>query len=101
MPAILIIGDSTVEGSNNNHINTLLKANFVPYGQNYPDQKATGRSKRLHPSFLDPNSSDAAVITGVNFASAGAGNEYQTNTLLNAIPVPKQIDKFRACIDKS
>ncbi|KAG6765513.1 hypothetical protein POTOM_029558 [Populus tomentosa] len=110
-PAILIFGDSTVDTGNNNYINTLLKANFSPYGQNYPGQKATGRFsdgelvpdmlasalkiKEAVPPFLDPNLSDAEVITGVSFASAGAGYDYQTNTLLNAIPVPKQIDMFR------
>lgn len=110
-PAILIFGDSTVDTGNNNYINTLLKANFFPYGQNYPGQKATGRFsdgelipdmlasalkiKEAVPPFLDPNLSDAEVITGVSFASAGAGYDYQTNTLLNVIPVPKQIDMFR------
>ena len=59
------------------------------------------QTSRLYPSFLDPNSSAAEVITGVNFATAGAGNEYETNTLLNAIRVPHQIDKFRDCIDRS
>ncbi|KAB5544430.1 hypothetical protein DKX38_012542 [Salix brachista] len=42
-PVILILDDSTVDASNNNYINTLLRANSFPFGQNYPDQKATGR----------------------------------------------------------
>lgn len=42
-PAILVFGDSIVDPGNNNAIFTPIKCNFPPYGQNFPQNLATGR----------------------------------------------------------
>ncbi|KAL3518003.1 hypothetical protein ACH5RR_020592 [Cinchona calisaya] len=88
IPAILVFGDSAVDTGNNNYIPTIFKANFPPYGMNYPGHIATGRhsdgklipdllvsmqgAKNAVPPFLQPNLSDDELRTGVCFASAGA-----------------------------
>ncbi|KAG6765512.1 hypothetical protein POTOM_029557 [Populus tomentosa] len=107
--AILVFGDSTVDAGNNNYIDTPLKANFFPYGQNYPGQKATARFsdgelvpdmlasalkiKEAVPPFLDTNLSDAEVITGVSFASAGAKSH--TLTFHHELKLQQEIDFWK------
>ncbi|KAJ6432424.1 hypothetical protein OIU84_019626 [Salix udensis] len=111
--AILVFGDSTVDTGNNDYIDTVVRANFLPYGQDYPDGP-TGRFsngklvpdmlasllkiKEAVPAFLDPKLSDQEIITGVCFASAGSGFDNQTNAVTKIIPVLKQIDLFRKYI---
>jgi len=41
--AIFMFGDSIVDPGNNNHRLTEAKANFPPYGQDFPGRVATGR----------------------------------------------------------
>lgn len=41
--AVFIFGDSIVDPGNNNHRLTEAKANFPPYGQDFPGRKPTGR----------------------------------------------------------
>ena len=41
--AAFIFGDSIVDPGNNNHRLTEAKANFPPYGQDFPGGKPTGR----------------------------------------------------------
>jgi hypothetical protein len=43
VPAIYVLGDSLADVGNNNHLVTLLKADFPHNGIDYPGQKATGR----------------------------------------------------------
>jgi len=42
VPALFVFGDSLVEVGNNNFLNTMAKANFFPYGIDFP-RAATGR----------------------------------------------------------
>lgn len=42
-PAIFAFGDSILDTGNNDYILTLIKANFLPYGMNFPDGVPTGR----------------------------------------------------------
>ncbi|KAJ9176081.1 hypothetical protein P3X46_011431 [Hevea brasiliensis] len=115
-PSILIFGDSLVDTGNNNYIKTILKAKYLPYGQDYPGNLPTGRFsngklipdilasalgiKDSVPPFLDPTLSEHDLITGVNFASAGAGFDDLTTTLSNAIQVSKQIELFKVYVEK-
>ncbi|CAK9313915.1 unnamed protein product [Citrullus colocynthis] len=115
-PAILIFGDSTVDTGNNNFIPTIFKANYPPYGQDFPGHVATGRFsdgklipdmvasrlgiKELVPPFLDPKLSDDDVKTGVSFASAGSGFDDLTTAISKVIPVMKQIDLFKSYIQR-
>jgi hypothetical protein len=41
--AVFVFGDSIVDPGNNNHRFTEAKADFPPYGQDFPGGKATGR----------------------------------------------------------
>ncbi|CAK9164140.1 unnamed protein product [Ilex paraguariensis] len=105
-PAILIFGDSTVDTGNNDYIITAFKANYRPYGHDFPGAIATGRFsngklvpdfvasflkiKDTVPPFLLPNLSDNELRTGVSFASAGSGYDDLTTAVSRVIPVSKQ-----------
>ncbi|XP_050229314.1 GDSL esterase/lipase At2g30310-like [Mercurialis annua] len=115
-PAILVFGDSSVDTGNNNYISTLLKANYLPYGEDFPGKIPTGRFsngklvpdliasalgiKELVPPFLNSDLSDNEIITGVNFASAGSGFDNLTTRVTRAIPVLQQIDYFKTYITR-
>lgn len=43
VPAMFIFGDSVVDAGNNNHLDTVIKANFPPYGRDFVNHKPTGR----------------------------------------------------------
>ena len=114
-PAILIFGDSTVDTGNNNYpINTFFRATHLPYGIDLPNHEANGRFsngklipdilaakyniKQLVPPFLQPNLSDQEILTGVCFASAGAGYDDLTSLSTQAIPVSEQPNMFKSYI---
>lgn len=42
VPCLFIFGDSLVDNGNNNRINSLARANYLPYGIDFPNG-ATGR----------------------------------------------------------
>ncbi|XP_028081347.1 phosphatase IMPL1, chloroplastic-like [Camellia sinensis] len=42
-PTILTFGDPTVDVGNNDHIHTIVKANFPPHGKDFINHKPTGR----------------------------------------------------------
>ncbi|XP_059663581.1 GDSL esterase/lipase At2g30220-like [Cornus florida] len=115
-PAILIFGDSILDTGNNNYINTVVKANFPPYGIDFPGNVATGRFsngklvsdflaemmeiKDTVPPFLNPNLSAEDLRTGVCFASAGSGFDELTTAESGVIPVLKQPEYLRSYIQK-
>lgn len=43
VPAFCIFGDSVVDAGNNNHLATLVRANFPPYGRDFVTHTPTGR----------------------------------------------------------
>ncbi|KAL2931064.1 hypothetical protein RDABS01_036474, partial [Bienertia sinuspersici] len=43
VPCHFIFGDSLFDAGNNNGLNTMAKANFPPYGVDFPGRGATGR----------------------------------------------------------
>lgn len=43
VPALFVFGDSTVDAGNNNHIITISRSNFPPYGRDLTDKKPSGR----------------------------------------------------------
>ncbi|EOA29359.1 hypothetical protein CARUB_v10025645mg [Capsella rubella] len=114
-PAILIFGDSTVDTGNNDYpLQTIFRAKHVPYGMDLPDRKPTGRFsngkiisdiiatklniKQFVPPFLQPDLSDQDILTGVCFASAGAGYDEETSLSTQAIPVSEQPNMFKSYI---
>ncbi|CAI0392816.1 unnamed protein product [Linum tenue] len=88
-PAILVFGDSIVDPGNNNHVATIVKCDFPPYGRDFVGAKPTGRFcngkvpsdfaanilglKELVPAYLDPTLTLQDLATGVSFASGGSG----------------------------
>ncbi|XP_076884262.1 GDSL esterase/lipase At4g26790-like [Bidens hawaiensis] len=111
VPAVIVFGDSSVDAGNNNHIETLLKSNFHPYGRDFFGGKATGRFsngrvptdfmsesfglRKFVPAYLDPayNISDFAI--GVCFASAGTGYDNATSDVLSVIPLWKEVKYYK------
>ncbi|EEC75630.1 hypothetical protein OsI_12365 [Oryza sativa Indica Group] len=61
VPAVYVLGDSLADVGNNNHLLTLLKADFPHNGIDYPGGKATGRfsNGKNFPDFLDGYQSGA------------------------------------------
>lgn len=43
VPAIFAFGDSIMDTGNNNHLKTVVKCNFPPYGQDFEGGLPTGR----------------------------------------------------------
>ncbi|KAM7257630.1 hypothetical protein ACFE04_013371 [Oxalis oulophora] len=115
-PAVLVFGDSIVDPGNNNNLKTIAKCNFPPYGRDLKGGKPTGRFcngkiapdfvaetygiKELVPAYLDPNLKIEDLLTGVSFASGGAGYDPLTSELAPAISLSGQLDLFRQYISK-
>ncbi|KAK9094050.1 hypothetical protein Scep_025519 [Stephania cephalantha] len=88
VPALFVLGDSSVDCGNNNYLPTFAHANFPPYGRDFDTNRPTGRfcngripvdflALRLGlpfvPAFLGQQGRVEDMIHGVNYASAGAG----------------------------
>nr|CAD1818943.1 unnamed protein product [Ananas comosus var. bracteatus] len=43
IPAVFAFGDSIIDPGNNNHLKTLIKCNFPPYGKDFIGHQPTGR----------------------------------------------------------
>ncbi|KAL6604056.1 hypothetical protein ACP70R_044417 [Stipagrostis hirtigluma subsp. patula] len=108
--AIFIFGDSVVDPGNNNHRLTEAKANFPPYGQDFPGGVATGRFsngkvpgdllasklgvKELVPPYLSDGLQLNDLLTGVAFASGGSGYDPLTSKVANARSSAEQLELF-------
>ncbi|KAF1881902.1 hypothetical protein Lal_00038544 [Lupinus albus] len=93
VPCLFIFGDSLSDCGNNNKLPTLARANFLPYGIDFPGGP-TGRftngktaidfiTEDLGFSHLMPpyaNTSGFDVVEGVNYASGAGGIRKETGT---------------------
>lgn len=95
VPCYFIFGDSLVDNGNNNNIASLAKANYLPYGIDFP-QGSTGRFsngkttvdviaellgfENYIPPFVQARGQD--ILSGVNYASAAAGIREETGQQL-------------------
>ncbi|CAN6195141.1 unnamed protein product [Urochloa humidicola] len=111
LSAVFIFGDSTADTGNNNVLPTLGKANFPPYGQDFPGGKATGRFsngkvigdmlasrlgvKDLLPPYLGSSLDLNDLLSGVSFASGGSGYDPLTPKITIAISSIEQLDLFQ------
>ncbi|KAK4752490.1 hypothetical protein SAY87_021288 [Trapa incisa] len=112
VPAIFVFGDSFVDVGNNNYLPlSLAKANFPHNGIDFPAHIATGRfsnGKNIadfiaekvglpsSPPYLSLGSaSGVSYLTGVNFASGGAGILNPKNPLdTQSVPLCKQVQQY-------
>lgn len=95
VPCYFIFGDSLVDNGNNNDIASLARANYLPYGIDFPEGP-TGRfsngkttidviSELLgFDDYIPPYSqvSGQQILNGVNYASAAAGIRDETGQQL-------------------
>ncbi|XP_071709467.1 GDSL esterase/lipase At1g29660-like [Rutidosis leptorrhynchoides] len=86
VPCYFIFGDSLVDNGNNNGLNTMAKANYPPYGIDFP-QGVTGRFTNGRTfadiigqllgfsMFIPPyaTATNQEISTGVNYGSGAAG----------------------------
>ncbi|KAG6704778.1 hypothetical protein I3842_07G149700 [Carya illinoinensis] len=116
IPAVIAFGDSIVDAGNNNQLKSLVKCNFPPYGQDFPGKVPTGRFgngkvpsdimaeelgvKDIVPAYLDPLLLPQDLITGVTFASGGAGYDPLTPKIVSAISLSDQLEMFKEYIAK-
>uniref|UniRef100_A0A0E0PXL7 Uncharacterized protein n=1 Tax=Oryza rufipogon TaxID=4529 RepID=A0A0E0PXL7_ORYRU len=114
--AIFIFGDSTVDPGNNNNRLTPSKANFPPYGQDFPGGVATGRFsngkamgdmiasklgvKELIPPYLGDGLQLDDLLSGVAFASGGSGYDPLTSKITTAISSSQQLQLFEEYKEK-
>ncbi|KAG1360991.1 GDSL esterase/lipase EXL3-like [Cocos nucifera] len=111
VPAVFAFGDSIVDAGNNNMLLTTAKCNFPPYGRDFTGHKATGRFsngkiptdfiasllgvKELLPAYLDPEIKEQDLLTGVNFASGGAGFDNLTAEIPSVFSLWDQLEMFK------
>ncbi|KAF8025462.1 hypothetical protein BT93_F2333 [Corymbia citriodora subsp. variegata] len=95
VPCFFIFGDSLVDNGNNNQILTLARANYRPYGVDFP-LGSTGRftNGRTYvdalaqllgfPTYIPPyaRTRGPALLRGVNYASGAAGIRDETGNNL-------------------
>ncbi|KAK6124272.1 hypothetical protein DH2020_042024 [Rehmannia glutinosa] len=72
VPCLFFYGDSQFDNGNNNLLITLAKANYLPYGIDYPEVQPQflGFDNPI-PPFVTARGSD--ILKGVNYASGAAG----------------------------
>ncbi|XP_057793486.1 GDSL esterase/lipase At1g29670-like [Salvia miltiorrhiza] len=108
---MFVFGSSLVDNGNNNFLrNSFAKADFSPYGVDFP-LGASGRftngenvidilGKKLQlpgyiPPFNDPSTRGTNIVHGVNFASGGSGILDNTGALAgNVTSLNEQISNF-------
>ncbi|KDP34349.1 hypothetical protein JCGZ_11232 [Jatropha curcas] len=111
VPAMFIFGDSVIDAGNNNHLYTIVKANFPPYGRDFINHKPTGRFcngklasdftaenigfTSYPPAYLSKEAHGTNLLIGANFASAASGFYDTTAKLYHAIPLSKQLEYYK------
>ncbi|CAI9275530.1 unnamed protein product [Lactuca saligna] len=122
VPGIYILGDSLVDVGNNNHLPlSFLKANFPHNGLDFPTGKPTGRFSNgknaadflaekvglpTAPPYLSLESDGKKLantnvtVTGVSFASGGAGILNGTKFFFQSITLAKQVGYYSEVHDQ-
>ncbi|KAG2297143.1 hypothetical protein Bca52824_043812 [Brassica carinata] len=117
VPGLYVFGDSLVDAGNNNYLAiSISKANYPHNGVDFPNKKATGRfcngknaadaiaekfGLPLPPPYLSlkgpfkEEKKKSVAVTGVNFASGGAGIFNSSDHKLGqAIPLSHQVNHW-------
>uniref|UniRef100_M4EAI6 Anther-specific proline rich protein n=1 Tax=Brassica campestris TaxID=3711 RepID=M4EAI6_BRACM len=117
IPAVFFFGDSIFDTGNNNNLDTKLKCNYRPYGMDFPMGVATGRFsngrvasdyiskylgvKEIVPAYVDKKLQqnnelqETDLLTGVSFASGGAGYLPQTSESWKVTTMLDQLTYFQ------
>ncbi|KAK1433383.1 hypothetical protein QVD17_10293 [Tagetes erecta] len=114
VPGFFIFGDSLVDNGNNNGLLTLARANYRPYGIDFP-QGASGRFTNGR-TFVDAlaqllgfrnnippfaRTRGRAILNGLNFASGAAGIRDETgNNLGDHISMNQQVNNFGSIVQQ-
>ncbi|XP_071736124.1 GDSL esterase/lipase At1g29670-like [Rutidosis leptorrhynchoides] len=114
IPCYFIFGDSMVDSGNNNNLNTAAKANYRPYGIDFP-QGVTGRFTNGRTAadiigqylgfsnFIPPfaTATDQEISTGVNYGSGSAGIREETGSHLgDRISFDRQLLNHKTTISR-
>ncbi|CAI9264524.1 unnamed protein product [Lactuca saligna] len=114
VPCFFIFGDSLVDNGNNNRLVTLARANYRPYGIDFP-MGASGRFTNGR-TFVDAlaqllgfrtnippyaRTRGRAILEGLNFASGAAGIREETgNNLGDHISMNQQVRNFGSTVQQ-
>ncbi|KAF3949487.1 hypothetical protein CMV_024648 [Castanea mollissima] len=115
VPAVFVFGDSLVDVGNNNYLKlSLAKADFPHNGIDFPTKKPTGRFTNgknaadflaekvglpTSPPYLSLASKNGSFLTGVSFASGGAGIfDAKDERYRQSLPLTKQVDYYSTVI---
>ncbi|KAL6333098.1 hypothetical protein AAG906_028281 [Vitis piasezkii] len=114
VPCYFIFGDSLVDNGNNNGIASLARANYLPYGIDFP-QGPTGRFSNGKTTvdviaellgfdnYIPPYSSASGedILKGVNYASAAAGIRDETGQQLGGrISMNGQLRNYQTTVSQ-
>ncbi|KAI4372033.1 hypothetical protein MLD38_010320 [Melastoma candidum] len=114
VPCYFIFGDSLVDNGNNNRLASLARADYLPYGIDFPDGP-TGRFSNGKTTvdviaellgfedYIQPYStaSGDGIMRGVNYASAAAGIREETGRQLGArIPFGMQVQNYQNTVSQ-
>ncbi|KAF7840384.1 GDSL esterase/lipase [Senna tora] len=114
VPCYFIFGDSLVDNGNNNQLSSLAKANYMPYGIDFPGGP-TGRFSNGKTTvdviaellgfdnYIPPYStvSGQEILTGVNYASAAAGIREETGQQLGGrISFSGQVQNYQRTVSQ-
>ncbi|CAN6999174.1 unnamed protein product [Brassica oleracea var. botrytis] len=114
VPCLYIFGDSLVDNGNNNRLLSLARANYRPYGIDFP-QGATGRftNGRTYVdalaqilgfrTYIPPYSRirGQALLRGANFASGAAGIRDETGDNLGAhTSMNQQVNSYTSAVQQ-
>ncbi|XP_024007521.1 GDSL esterase/lipase EXL1 isoform X2 [Eutrema salsugineum] len=116
IPAIIVFGDSIVDAGNNDDMITEARCDYPPYGIDFDGGVPTGRFsngkvptdmlaeelgiKPYIPAYRDPNLKPEDLLTGVTFASGGAGYVPLTTQIAGGIPLSQQLKYFEEYLER-
>ncbi|KFK42027.1 hypothetical protein AALP_AA2G202600 [Arabis alpina] len=116
VPAVIVFGDSIVDAGNNDDMITEARCNYPPYGIDFDGGVPTGRFsngkvptdmlaeelgiKPTLPAYRDPNLKQEELLTGVTFASGGAGYVPLTTKIAGGISLPQQLKLFDEYLER-
>lgn len=112
VPAMFIFGDSLIDNGNNNNLPTFARANYFPYGIDFP-YGPTGRfsngytivdeiAELLGLPLIPPSTAPSSgAIRGLNYASAASGIlDITGRNFMGRIPFNQQIRNFENTLDQ-